>query len=148
MKRVGFKCTVSDAGVFFTYIGKNLIIIVVYVDDALCFGKNIEAVKKAKKCFMDMWECRDLGEAQEFLRMKIWRHDRKIYIDQTGYLDKIVEHFGMRNAQGSQTPLPGGCVPTESKDQCMLDYRQTYQSIIWSILYIMLKTHPDYACCN
>ena len=112
MNRIGFKRTVSDAGVFFTYIGKNLILIIVYVDDAIFFGKNKKAILQAKKAFMDMWECQDLSEAQEFLRMKIWRHDGKIYLDQTAY-------------------------------QCTPEFRQTYQSTIGSLLYIMLGTRPD-----
>jgi hypothetical protein len=103
MKRLGFKRTASDAGVFFARIGKDLVIIIVYVDDAIFFGKNVKAVKQVKKAFMDMWDCRDLGEAQEFLRMKIWREGKKIFLDQTAYLDQIVEHFGMSNARGATT---------------------------------------------
>ena len=76
MKRLGFGRTMSDAGVFFTKKEGQLVIAVVYVDDALFFGKNKEAVKRVKKTFMDIWECRDLGEAREFLRMKI-RRDAK-----------------------------------------------------------------------
>ena len=75
--------------------------------------------------------------------MKIRREGKKIFLDQTAYLDKVVERFGMSNARGAQTPLPGGYVPTESKGQCDPDFRQKYQSIIGSLLYIMLGTRPD-----
>ena len=143
MKRLGFKRTVSDARVFFAYIGRNLIIIIVYVDNAIFFGKNLKAVKQVKKTFMDMWECHDLGEAKEFLRMKIQCEGRKIFLDQTNYLDKVVECFGMSNVWGAQTPLPGGYIPQESKGQCNPEFRQKYQFIIGSLLYIMLGTHPD-----
>ena len=143
MKRLGFKCTASDAGVFFAHIGKNLVIIIVYVDDAIFFGKNLNAVKQVKRTFMGMWECHDLGIATEFLRMKIWHEGKKVYLDQTTYLDKVVERFGMSNAQGAVTPLPGGYVPTESQGQCDPEFHQKYQSIIGSLLYIMLGTRPD-----
>ena len=98
MKRLGFQHTVSDAGVFYAYINGHLVIVIVYVDDALFFGKNTAAVKQAKKAFMDMWECQDLGNAQEFLRMKIWHQGKKVFVDQTDYLHKVVERFGMSNA--------------------------------------------------
>ena len=127
MKRLGFKRTASDAGVFIANRGKNLVIIIVYVDDAIFFGKNIEAIKKVKKFFIAIWECRDLGEAREFLRMKIRREGKKIFLDQTAYLDKVVKRFGMSNARGANTPLPGGYVPQESKEQCTPQERQTYQ---------------------
>ena len=49
----------------------------------------------------------------------------------------------MLNAKGATTPLPAGYVPVESKEQCTPEFRKTYQSIIGSLLYIMLGTHPD-----
>jgi len=49
----------------------------------------------------------------------------------------------MSNARGAKTPLPGGYTPVESKEQCTPHERQTYQSIIGSLLYIMIGTRPD-----
>ena len=63
--------------------------------------------------------------------------------DQTDYLKTVVERFGMSNARGATTPLPAGYVPVESKEQCTPADRTTYQSIIGSLLYIMLGTRPD-----
>ena len=84
----------------------------------------------------------------EFLRMKIWHEGKKIYLDQTAYLDKVVEHFRMSNAQGAQTPLPGGHIPQESKGQSDPEFHQKYQLIVGSLLYIMLGTCPDITSLN
>ena len=75
--------------------------------------------------------------------MKIRREGTKIFLDQANYLKTVVMHFGMNNAQGATTPLPAGYVPVESKEQCSPEFRKTYQSIIGSLLYIMLGTCPD-----
>ena len=98
MKRIGFHRASSDAGVFSERVAGELIIAIVYIDDAVFFGKNLKAVKTVKQTFMDMWECRDLSEAKEFLRMRIQRQGQKILLDQTNYLKKVVERFGMSNA--------------------------------------------------
>ena len=90
-----------------------------------------------------MWECQDLGEAKEFLRMRIQRKGKKILLDQTDYLIKVVERFGMSNARRANTPLTGGYVPVESDSKCSDSFRTTYQLIIGSLLYIMLGTCPD-----
>jgi hypothetical protein len=45
--------------------GTELIVAVVYVDDAMFFGKNKKLVDKKKALLMNKWECRDLGEAEE-----------------------------------------------------------------------------------
>ena len=55
------------AGLFVYKTKTDLIVAVVYVDDAMFFGKNKSLVMKKKQEFMDTWECRDLGEVQEFL---------------------------------------------------------------------------------
>ena len=114
-----------------------------YVDDALFFGKNQRAIKKVKKTFMDIWECWDLSEAKEFLHMRIKCEGHKIYLDQTAYLTKVIECFGMSNARVATTPLLDGYNPTESKSTCSNKFWTEYQSIIGSLLYIMLGTCPD-----
>ena len=71
MKKLGFKHLSSDAGLFVYKTKTDLIVAVVYVDDAMFFGKNKTLVMQKKQEFMDTWECQDLGEVQEFLRMCI-----------------------------------------------------------------------------
>jgi Reverse transcriptase (RNA-dependent DNA polymerase) len=71
MNELGFKHLVSNAGLFVCKDFKEIIIAIVYVDDAMFFGKNKAQVDSKKKLFMDKWECRDLGEVKEFLRMRI-----------------------------------------------------------------------------
>jgi Reverse transcriptase (RNA-dependent DNA polymerase) len=73
MKVLGFKCLNSDAGIFVCQEGTKLIVAVVYVDDAMFFGKNKKRVDKKKALFMNKWEFRDLGEVKEFLRMRVKR---------------------------------------------------------------------------
>ena len=53
-----------------------------------------------------IWECRDLGEAIEFLRMRI-RHEgcKLLILDQQDYLDKIVKRFDMQESNTAYMPL-------------------------------------------
>jgi Reverse transcriptase (RNA-dependent DNA polymerase) len=71
MNELGFKHLVSDAGLFVCKDYKEIIIAIVYVDNAMFFGKNKAQVDFKKKLFMDKWECRNLGEVKEFLHMHI-----------------------------------------------------------------------------
>ena len=67
----------------------------------------------------------------------------KIYLDQVVYLKKVLEHFGMQNAKATKTPLIKGYNPSENKEVVDPKLRAEYQSIIGSLLYLMLGTHPD-----
>lgn len=82
MKTLGFKCLSSDAGIFVRH-GEDgsIVVAVIYVDDALFAGPDKKLVDSLKGKFKSHWECRDLGDAKEFLRMWITCHGNKIYID-------------------------------------------------------------------
>ena len=52
MKDLGFACLNSDARIFVCQEGTRLTMAVVYVDDAMFFGKNEKLVKNKKALFM------------------------------------------------------------------------------------------------
>jgi hypothetical protein len=140
--KLGFKHLMSDAGLFVCKDFKEIIIAIVYVDDAMFFGKNKAQVDSKKKLFMDKWKCCDLGEVKEFLRMCITRKGKDIYLDQHNYLDKVLEHFSMTNAP---TPLSSNWVPQLNKGKASPELLRQYQSIIGLLLYLMIGTCPDIA---
>jgi Reverse transcriptase (RNA-dependent DNA polymerase) len=145
MNELGFKCLVSDAGLFGCKDYKEIIIAIVYVDDAMFFNKNKAQVDFKKKLFMDKWECRDLGEVKEFLCMRITQKEKDIYLDQCDYLDKVLEHFSMTNAKSAPTPLPSNWVPQPNKGKVSPELLRQYQSIIGPLLYLIIGTRPDIA---
>jgi transposase InsO family protein len=143
MSRLGCKRLLSDSGLF---VNKNkTIVIVVYVDDVLFFGKNKKDINSLKQRFMKIWECRDLGDSQEFLRMRIKRRKGCILVDQCDYLKKVLQRFDLQNAKAIPTPLPEGYHPMPNKNESTPDLHSKYQQVIGSLLYIMLGTRPDIA---
>jgi hypothetical protein len=133
----------SDSGLF---VNKNkTIVIVIYVDDILFFGKNKKDINSLKQRFMKIWECRDLGDSQEFLCMHIKRRKGCILVDQCDYLKKVLQRFDLQNAKAVPTPLPEGYHPMPNKNKSTPDLRSKYQQVIGSLLYIMLGTQPDIA---
>ncbi|KAL7284806.1 hypothetical protein ACG7TL_002116 [Trametes sanguinea] len=146
MKELGFSRLVSDPGLFICK-DKNgqLVIVVVYVDDALFCGPDKALVEKMKAKFMKKWECRDLGEVKEFLRMRIQRSGSTIRIDQCAYLEKVLQRCGMQNAKSVPTPLPAGYYPKPNDGTADSTLRSRFQTVIGSLLYIMLGTRPDIA---
>ena len=91
MKALGFKHLNSDARIFMCQEGPNLILAVVYVDNAIFISRNKNLVNKKKALFMAKWECQDLGDFKEFLRMHVTWQGSEIKIDQTEYLKKVLE---------------------------------------------------------
>ena len=81
----------------------------------------------------------------EFLRMRITRDSSKIHLDQCTYLRTVLERCGMQNAKAAATPLPAGYVPKPSEEPTNPERRSRYQTVIGSLLYLMLGTRPDIA---
>lgn len=144
MEFLGFKCLDSDAGIFI-YKAKDstIVLVIVYVDDALFCGPNKALVAKLKADFMAKWECRDLGDVKDFLRMWIVRDGHKIKIDQTAYLRTVLQRCGMQDAKPVPTPLPAGYRPEANTRPVNPILRQQFQTVIKSLLYLMLGTRPD-----
>ena len=81
MKELGFEGLISNAGLFIWKNKHGFAIAVIYVDDALFCGPNKALVQELKEKFMKRWECWDLGDVTEFLRMKVHRDGSKINLD-------------------------------------------------------------------
>src|SRR5580692_6421822 len=118
MVKLGFKRLYLDVGIFvhFDKAGHIEVIAVIYVDNSIFLGPNKSIVLAAKGAFMNMWECHDLGETKEFLHMRIHHLSTSIMLDQTDYLKKVQQQFGMEHANSAPTPLPQGYIPTPNTD--------------------------------
>ena len=146
MEELGFTSLNSDTGVFI-YRSKDgsFVIAIVYVDGAIFCGPSIPLVKEMKEKFMKRWETWDLGELTEFLHMRITRVGRSIHIDQQAYLQTVLQRCGMQNAKAAATPLPAGYVLMKLEEAADPERRSRFQTIIGSVLYLMLGTRPDIA---
>ena len=145
--KMGFTRTFADPGVYIHFHDQDLIILVIYVDDALFIGSNRSYLRFKKQEFMKKWESRDLGEAKEYLGMRITRDRIKktLKLDQISYADKVIKRFKLNDAKIARTPLPSGYNPLPNTTQSTPHLRSRYQSVIGSLLYIMLGTRPDIA---
>jgi hypothetical protein len=146
MKTQGFYCAHSNVGIFIYKDNRGrLVITLIYVDDGLFFGIDKSFVDKKKQACLKHWECHDTGDVMEFLGIHVTRDEGKIQLDQWKYLQKVLDPFQMTNAKIAQTPLPTGWTPTENKAMVNPTIRQKYQTVIGSLLYLMLGTRPDIA---
>ena len=77
--------------------------------------------------------------------MRITRKHGKICIDQSAYLDKVLERCKMTNCKPARTPLPEGYNPVANTEAPNAERRSRFQMVIGSLLYLMLGSRPDIA---
>src|SRR5437879_101937 len=144
---MGFKRCKSDAGVYVLKNNEGLVIFIIYVDDAAMMGNKASLVQKQKAIFMKRWESRDLGPVKEYLGLQVKRDrtQRVLYFHQIPYAVKVLKCFGLEQSKPVRTPLPSGYIshPAPVGYYATPELRTKYQSIIGSLLFIMLGTRPD-----
>ena len=145
MEKLRFTSLSSDAGLFLFRNKNSFVITIIYINDAIFCGPLPVLVNHLKEEFKKIWETRDLGDVTEFLHMCITRSGSKIHLGRCAYLKSVLQQCGMQNAKSAAMPLLAGYVLTPSVGAPNPEIRSRFQTIIGSLLYLMLGTHPDIA---
>ena len=120
-------------------------IVLLYVDEILIFGHLLSAVTALKRSLSARYYMVDLGKVKQYLGMHIeWdRNACTIYVNQTTYITKILECFGIQDCKGISTPMEATALPPCPTDPSEAMQRTEYQSKVGNVMYTMLGTRPD-----
>jgi hypothetical protein len=145
----GFQQSKRDPCVYIKILNDETTILIIFVDDII-IASNVkhqyfEMFRQAK---IDIQE---VGELNHFLGIRILRDRSKriITMDQTVYIDRILEKFGLSNSKPVSTPMSTEVLsaamcpktPDEFKSMKNVPYRQA----VGSIMYLAVSTRPDIA---
>ena len=150
IKGFGFVQNYKEACVYKKVSGSSVAFLILYVDDILLIGNDVDFLKSVKDYLNNSFSMKDLGEAAYILGIKIYRDRsrRLIALSQSTYLEKIVKKFNMQDAKKGSLPMLQG--KPLSKTQCPTTATERermnkipYASAIGSVMYAMLCTRPD-----
>ena len=74
-----------------------MLILILYVDDMLLAGSNMDEMATLQSKLNDTFDMKDLGNANHILGMRVMhgRQKQLLYFSQTEYIDKVLKHFNM-----------------------------------------------------
>lgn len=141
------RCT-SDPCIYFKVNGTRKIFIAIYVDDVLFFT-NCPALKtELRNILTANFKMKDLGIAKFCVGLHITRDkvNNVIYVDQTKYIEELLEKFGMTDCNAIHTPSDPNQQLTKETPTGDFDPSDVpYQRAVGSILYLTQGTRPDIA---
>jgi len=145
-----FKRSKADSCVYFKREDKNRAIIAIYVDDLLILTNNEKTKVLLKGKLSQKFDMKDLGEARYLLGMNITRDRKsgKIWLNQTTYIQRILQKFGMSECKSVSTPfnpsnkLSDKMEPRSSEKSHEMN-KIPYREAIGSLLYAGQGTRPD-----
>jgi hypothetical protein len=143
LETLGFRPCFSDPSVFVTEDRSQ--IIGLYVDDMLIFGRSLQAVDATVQGIKALWEIKDLGDVSLILGLKIVRDraSKTLKINQTHYIQSLMERFRLQNANsiglpvGDRNALVQGASSEPQADQAL------YQQAIGALMWLAKGSRPD-----
>ena len=125
IKSFGFVQTYGEACIYKKVSGSSVAFLVLYVDDILLIGNDIELLKSVKGYLNSSFSMKDLGEAAYILGIKMYRDRsrRLIRLSQSTYLDKVLKNSKMGQAKKGLLPVFQGVklsqtqCPTTAEDR-------------------------------
>jgi hypothetical protein len=115
---LGFVRSKDDHCVYSKQVGNHFIYAVLYVDDMLLVGNNMDVIKEVKSHLSSKFDMKDLGVANFILEMEIKRDhaNKKLWLNQRKYVETILHRFNMHGSKPVKFPIPIGV--KLSADQC------------------------------
>ncbi|XP_042944735.1 uncharacterized mitochondrial protein AtMg00810-like [Carya illinoinensis] len=137
----GFKQSKADYSLFTRLVGEFFTATLVYVDDLIIAGNDMETAHSLKSSLHDRFKIKDLGTLKYFLGLEVARSKRGIYICQKKYALEILSNSGTIGAATVKIPLDQNSkLP---KDQgALLKNPSIYRRLIERLLYLAI-TKPD-----
>ena len=88
----------------------------------------------------------DLGRVQQFLGLQISQSPAySILLHQSRFISTILKRFEMNLCNGVQTPMESGLKLLSASASEPITAASTYQSLIGSLMYLVVSTRPDIA---
>lgn len=148
--KMGLQRAKSDPCIFFKPDSERFLIVAVYVDDLLILSSNKKDKQRLKNELKQTFRMKDLGEAHHILGMRILRDRQKgiITLDQSTYIKKMLDHFGMEDCKETCTPLALNQILSKDMSPKTDEERESmknipYREAIGSLLYTSQGSRPD-----
>jgi hypothetical protein len=150
VKGFEFVQSTEDSCIYKKMSGSSVSFLVLYVDDTLLIGNDVQMLNSVKEYLNINFSMKDLGEAAYILGIKIYRDRsrRLLALCQSTYLDKVLKRFKIENSKKGDLPVVKGTSlsVTQSLATGIEKSRMStipYASAIGSIMYATLSTRPD-----
>ena len=153
---MGFVQSTADPNLYLS--PSRSAILLLYVDDILIAGPTTKIKEEIKFLLNMQYRMSDLGPAKQFLGLRIVQTPESgtTTLSQEYAIDDLLLKYGMSEANGVHTPLetikamqsellynstgtPMAAINTELSSE----EQSQYQSIVGSVMYIMLGSRPD-----
>ena len=130
-----------DSSLFLCYTDKGTILLLLYVDDMIITGDDLNGIQELKNFLSQQFEMKDLGHLRYFLGLEITHSTDGLYIIQAKYASELLSRAGLTDSKTVDTPveLNAHLTPSGGKP---LSNPSPYRRLVGSLVYLTI-TCPD-----
>jgi hypothetical protein len=122
------------------------------MDDILLASSDVHLLLETKSFLSSYFDMKDLGEASYVLGIEIHRDREKgvLGLSQKSYIEKVLKKFNMHKCNPTPAPIVKGVKFGKfqsPRNQYEIDEMKAvpYASVVGSLMYTHVCTHPDLA---
>ena len=143
LNKMGFKAVTSDPCLFVKTDEdeENPIYIVIYVDDGMIIGRNLDELNAELEELQKSFKL-SIQPLTRFLGIEIKRTQNGIFIHQHKYTVDLLKRFNMSECKTLDVPMQPGL---HLEGSIPVDMQYPYQELIGSLLFLVRCTRPDIA---
>ncbi|GJZ15952.1 putative RNA-directed DNA polymerase [Tanacetum coccineum] len=142
----GFVQNKNDYSLFTKKFGDIFVDLLVYVDDIIITGNNLNEINKFKQFLKTKFMIKDLGKLKYFLGIEVLETPTGVCLSQRKYCLEFIDEFRLLDSKPSYISMPHNIsLSSEPKDDDpLLDNITDYQKLIGKLIYLT-TTRPDIA---
>ncbi|CAH9134814.1 unnamed protein product [Cuscuta epithymum] len=137
----GFRKSRADASLFIYAHHDVLLYFLVYVDDIILTGNNLQAINKFVSQLTHRFSVKDLGALHHFLGVETITHPDGIFLSQRQYILHILDEYKLDGAKEVATPMSSSSPPLLTDGQHAAD-ASNYRKALGLLQYLAF-TRPD-----
>lgn len=138
---IGFQNSLSDTSMFVLKKGKEVIYLLVYVDDILITGSHKAMISNVLNLLADRFSVKDAEDLNYFLGIEAHRTDKGLHLNQRKYILDLLRRYNMIDAKPVTTTMATSPKLTINGGSRLSDPKP-YHQLIGSLQYLQF-TRPD-----
>lgn len=140
LEEVGFHISNADSSLFVRIGSAGKLVVLIYVDDLIVTGDNIEEINSLKQALQIKFALKDLGILKYFLGIEMATSHKGLFLNQQKYVLDLLQDADMVDCKPARTPLDSKLqLDVQSEPLMNLHY---YQRLVGKLIYLTL-TRPD-----
>ncbi|KAM2855117.1 hypothetical protein FF1_025475 [Malus domestica] len=142
LEAAGFKRSHADSSLFVRSGPNGKLIVLIYVDDLIITGDNIEEIATLKSSLHQQFAIKDLGTLKYFLGIEMATSAKGLFLNQRKYVLDLLDEAHMLDCKAARTPLVSKLQLDDSSE--LLSNPSVYQRMVGKFIYLTI-TRPDIA---